>query len=369
MMYSILRVLKHAWIALLLVPCLAVAKPHHSAADPPLLSNSQEPGSLMVFPYFKAGTVNVSGQDLAKTEIHIGVTCPSGVTCPENEPIKLEGHWVCPGSENPNTSFVCRETNFVLFTTVNGKITLNPNGQSATPTGGYVPVAPCPEGYLIVFAVNMSDQPIKFDGLIGDAVVRLSDGALSAYSGVPVQADPALAVGALITLGRDPLTGGPTLSFDGGPGNYTELTGQLSGDVKFDNTTVSPLYNNTFLILLTLDVRSNFPNYPTFVPVTFNNAKQAPTSTETNFVCWQKVDITRLNASLNQTSQGSAEGSFVSGSAFKVAIQGISDIAGLATLLGLVLTTEGNKPNGVAREYITAPFNNSLGVPTFFTLD
>jgi hypothetical protein len=319
-MYSIIRAVKYAWIALLLVPSLGVA---------------QEPGSLMVFPYFKAGTVNVSGQDLAKTEIHIGVTCPSGVTCPENEPIKLDAHWVCPGSENPNTSFVCKATDFVLFTTVNGKITLNPNGQSAMPTGGYVPAAPCPEGYLIVFVVNLFDQPIKFDGLIGDAVVRLSDGALSAYSGVPDLAGAA-------------------------------FTGQLSGDVKFDNTTVSPLYSNTFLVLLTLDAQSNLPNNPTFVPITFYNAKQAPTSTETNFVCWQKVDITKLNASLNQTSQGSAEGSFVSGQAVKVQIQGITDSSGPATLLGLVLTTEGSQPNGVAREYITAPLNNSIGVPTTF---
>jgi hypothetical protein len=360
MMYSILRVLKHAWIALLLVPCLGVAQ----AAT---LSNSQEPGSLMVFPYFKAGTVNVSGQDLAKTEIHVGVTCPRGVTCPENEPVKLEGHWVCPGSENPNTSFVCKETNFVLFTTVNGKITLNPNGQSATPTGGYVPAAPCPEGYLLVFVVNMSDLPISFNGVIGDAVVRLSDGALSAYSGVPVQAVGA--PGSPIVLGFDPLTGQSALIFNGLPGFYAELTGQLSGDVKFDNTTVSPLYNNTFLILLALKVQSNFPNNPTFVPITFYNAKQAPTSTETNFVCWQKVDITRLNASLIQTSQGSAEGSFVSGQAVKVRIQGISDSAGPAPLLGLVLTTEGSKPNGVAREYITAPFNNSIPLSVgFFTL-
>jgi hypothetical protein len=366
-MFSILRVLKHAWIALLLVPCLAVAKPHAAATDP-TLSNSQEPGSLIVFPYFKTGTVNVSGQDLAKTEIHIGVTCPTALApCPENEPVKLDGHWVCPGSENPNTSFVCRETNFVLFTTVNGKITLNPNGQSATPTGGYVPAAPCPEGYLIVFVVNMSDLPISFNGVIGDAVVRLSDGALSAYSGVPVQAvgEPT----SPITLGVDEPTGQMTLVFDGLAGHYAELTGQLSADVKFDNTTVAPLYNNTFLILLTLDVQSNFPNDPIFVPVTFYNAKQAPTSTEPNFVCWQKVDITRLNASLNQTSQGSAEGSFVSGQAMKVAIDGISDLPGPATLLGLVLTTEGSKPNGVAREYITAPFNNSVGVPTFFALD
>src|SRR5215469_2849684 len=144
-MSSIIRAVKHAWIALLLVPSLSVAQ----AAT---LSNSQEPGSVIVFPYFKVGTVSVNTQVLPKSEIHIGVTCPSGVTCAENEPIKLEAHWVCPGSENPVTSFVCRETNFVLFTTVNGKITLNPNGQSSV---GTIPVAPCPHGYLVAFVVNL----------------------------------------------------------------------------------------------------------------------------------------------------------------------------------------------------------------------
>jgi hypothetical protein len=268
--------MKNAWIALLIVQSLGVAQAQ-------TLSNSQEPGSVMVFPYFKAGTVNVSGQDLAQTEIHIGVTCPSGVTCPENEPIKLEANWVCPGSENPNTSFVCKGTDFVLFTTVNGKITLNPNGQSSV---GNIPVPPCPEGYLLVFVVNIFDQPISFDGVIGDAVVRLSAGALSAYSGVAVQAG-----GAPGSLETDPLTGQSALLFGSRPGDYAGVTGQLSGDVKFDNTTVSPLYNNTFLVLLTVDARSNLPNNPTFVPITFYNAKQAPTSTETNFVCWQKVDI------------------------------------------------------------------------------
>ena len=353
-MYSIIRAMKYAWIAILLVPTLAAAQ---------ALSNSQEPGSLIVFPYFTTGTVTADTAVLPATEIHIGVKCPNGVICPENEPIKLNAHWVCPGSEKPSSSFVCKESDFVLFTTINGKITLNPNGQSNV---GYVPAAPCPEGYLIVFAVNLSDQPIAFDGVIGDAVVRLSDGALSAYSGVPVQADPALANGAAITLGVDTFTKQSTLIFDGGPGHYTALTGQLTGDVKFDNTTVSPLYNRTSLVLLTLDVQSNFPNNPTFVPLTFYNANQLPTSTTTNFVCWQSIDIAKLNASLNQTSQTTAEGSFVSGQAEKIQIQGISDSSGPATLLGLVLTTEGNKPNGVAREYITVPFNNSIVVPTEF---
>jgi hypothetical protein len=38
-------------------------------------------------------------------------------------------------------------------------------------------------------------------------------------------------------------------------------------------------------------------------------------------------------------------------------------------LLGLVITTEGGTPTSIEREYITAPFNNSLPVPTFFALD
>jgi hypothetical protein len=38
-------------------------------------------------------------------------------------------------------------------------------------------------------------------------------------------------------------------------------------------------------------------------------------------------------------------------------------------LLGLVITTEGGAPTSIEREYITAPFNNSILVPTAFTLD
>ena len=356
-MYSIIRAMKYAWIAILLVPTLAAAQ---------ALSNSQEPGSLIVFPYFTTGTVTADTAVLPATEIHIGVKCPTGVICPENEPIKLNAHWVCPGSENPSKSFVCRESDFVLFTTINGKITLNPNGQSSV---GNIGVPPCQHGYLVAFVVNLSDQPIKFDGLFGDAVVRLSGGALSAYDGVPVQADPALANGAPILLGVDPFTKQLTLIFDGAPGHYTALTGQLTGDVKFDNTTVSPLYNTTSVVFLTLDVQSGRPNNPTFVPLTFYNANQVPTSTGTNFVCWKSIDIAKLNASLNQTSQTTAEGSFVTGQAVKVAIQGIPDTSGPATLLGLVITTEGGTPTSIEREYITAPFNNSILVPTVFTLD
>src|SRR5215469_15653639 len=110
-MYAIMRALKYAGLALLLVPSLAVAANHHKAAvGDPTLSNSQEPGSVLVFPYFQTGTVWVDNNVTEpKTEIHIGVTCPTGVSCPELEPVKLHAAWVCPGSERPASSFVCKE--------------------------------------------------------------------------------------------------------------------------------------------------------------------------------------------------------------------------------------------------------------------
>ena len=362
-MYAIMRTLKYAWLALLLVPGLTIAQA--SVVRAATLSNSQEPGSVLVFPYFQTGTViEFSNLPEPKTEIHIGVTCPTGITCPELEPIKLHADWVCPGSENPTASFVCKESDFVLFTTINGKITLSPNGPN---------VPPCKHGYLVVYVVNLFDQPIKFDGLFGDAVVRDTGTgtALSAYNAIPIQAaNPAPgATGSLITTGIDPHTGQATLIFDGLGNDYALVTGQLTGDVKFDNTTKPPLFNETRLILLTLDVQSSFPNNPTFVDFVFYNARQRPTSTSTNFVCWQERDITRFNPSLTQASQGTVEGSFVSNQATKVQIQGISDGSGPATLLGLILTSEGPSPAANARLYITAPYNNSIGVPTTFALD
>ena len=158
-MYAIMRTLKYAWLALLFVPGLSIAQASVAAT----LSNSQEPGSVLVFPYFKVGNVNLGNVTEPKTEIHIGVSCPTGVTCPELLPVKLHADWVCPGSENPSSSFVCKESDFILFTTINGKITLSPNGPN---------VPPCQHGYLVVYVVNLFDQPIKFDGLFGDAVVR-----------------------------------------------------------------------------------------------------------------------------------------------------------------------------------------------------
>jgi len=362
-MHTLMRSFKYACVAMLLGPGLSLA----TATAANALSDAKEPGSLIIFPYFTTGTVTPDSAVQPKTEIHIGVTCPVGVTCPEGEGVKLEAHWVCPGSENPSTSFVCKESNFVLFTTVNGKITVNPNGQSSV---GNIPPPPCRHGYLIAWVIDIFDRPIKFDGLFGDAVVRNSSSAESAYEGIPVQAadtNPAHTY-SLITTGVSRFTGERTLIFDGLGSDYTMLTGQLTGDVKFTNTVPKPgtVDPNTSLVFLTVDVQSNFPNNPTFVPLTFYNANEVPTSTSFNFVCWGAVQITKLNASLTQTAQGTIEGSFASGQAVKVQISGIPDGSGPATLLGLVFTAEGSP---IEREYITQPVNNSIGIPTAFAFD
>ena len=80
-------------------------------------------------------------------------------------------------------------------------------------------------------------------------------------------------------------------------------------------------------------------------------------------------EITKFNPGLTLAAQGTREGSFVSSQATKVQIQGISDGSGPATLLGLILTTEGSPPQVNEGSYITAPYNNSIGVPTTFSLD
>jgi hypothetical protein len=84
------------------------------------------------------------------------------------------------------------------------------------------------------------DHPIKFDALIGDGILREqasgSDGLLSAYTAVPIQAHSALANNALIRL-----EAGPTeLPFDGLSGHYKAVTGKIRGNVWFDRLMGTP---------------------------------------------------------------------------------------------------------------------------------
>jgi hypothetical protein len=387
--------LKGASLAVI-VPALALAAPAFAQVRNTTLSDSEEPGSVIVFPKFinaPAVTLPESTRDVTVTapvtELEIGVVCPKGVVCPEHEPVKIRFHWVCGTTEaNVSGSFICQEVDFDVTATVFEKIVLVPDG---TPQNGYtsglptktIPAAPCGSGYLIGWVITpTSDTPIKFDGLIGDAVLRPGSGsagsptAEAGYDAIPIQADPALASGAAITTNSN---GG--LIFDGAAGHYQAVTGQVMGDIRYTNLTTGPTFVLGSLTLLTLDVHSNRPNNPVFVDLDFfggnpsaiGNENQLSTSTE--FICWEEIPITALTggADLTTTLMG-RKGVFVSDQAVKQDIFGIPDDTGNVTLLGLAETLEGGtfpgNPTATSvwpRASFSGLFNSSVPVPTHFT--
>jgi hypothetical protein len=82
---------------LLLIPALALAMPALAQTRDPRLSDSQEPGSVIVFPKFIQGTVPLPEGGMAPaSEIEVGIVCPPGQTCAEHQPVKIRFHWVCP---------------------------------------------------------------------------------------------------------------------------------------------------------------------------------------------------------------------------------------------------------------------------------
>jgi hypothetical protein len=352
------------------VPVLALATPTFAQVRPLTLSDSQEPGSVIVFPKFVKGTVSVDGVTTPMTEIEVGVVCPKGATCPEHQPVKIRFHWVCGAIEGVDSQ-ICHENNFDVTTTVNGKVVFGPDAipipGSPAVTPSTPPAALCGMGYLIGWVINTSDMPIKFDGLIGDAVIRESSTAVGAYNAIPIQADPALANAFPIATSTDPLTGTQRLVFDGGAGHYLAAPGTVKGDVKYDRMTgTGGTFSQTFLTLLTLDVRSDQPNFPTGVFFDFYTPGETLLSESLEFVCWTQVSLTGIDPNLNQTFMG-RKGVFFSGPAFKFPINGIFDTAGPVTLLGLVETLEGpDAAHFGARSYFTGVFNDSDPVPTFF---
>src|SRR5437879_3640142 len=99
-------------VSLLLLLALGLAMPAMAQ------NNSEQPGSVIVFPKFINGTTK--GEP--NSHFEISVTCPvktAAGTCvfPENTRVKLKAHWVCPGDQSFPDKFICKETDFDLFTT------------------------------------------------------------------------------------------------------------------------------------------------------------------------------------------------------------------------------------------------------------
>src|SRR5262249_55320202 len=150
-----------------------------------------------------------------------------------------------------------------IIVSVNGKAVFDTEDSSTFP-GPFgpnrVPRPPCPDGFLIGWVVDRElDRPVKFDGLIGDAVIPNSTSALASYAAIPIRAAAALAnykgpnfKAAAIATGRDRIGGRATLPFDGGAGHYRGVAGAVLADVTF-NTRNRLAVTDTSLILLTLD--------------------------------------------------------------------------------------------------------------------
>jgi hypothetical protein len=380
--------------ALALLPVLALATPA-SAQVPPTLADPNEPGSVIIFPKFSNfSPVSVDGAVLPRTEIEIGAVCPVGLTCAEHQSVKVRFHWVCPGTQDVASKFVCRETDFDVVLSINGKLAFSADGTPINSNSPTVPQPNCPNGYLIGWVINTSDQPIKFDGLIGDGVLRgpnLAAGpsaglstSVEGYKAITIQAAAGPAQGAVLPVVPDQFLGTPVLAFDGVPGHYQAITGNLFGDVKFDRTTAggnptpSNALSETFLVLLTLDVRSNQPNYPTFVPLQFYNESlntvsgtnpsfERLVSGATEFLCWTQTRLSDIDVNLTQQAMTTRKGEVHAGPAVKVPFIGITDTAGPVTLIGLVQTIEGTVANGfLERSYIYNMFDDSVPVFTRF---
>jgi len=304
-----------ALFALLLAFSLTAAMP--AWAQVLQLADSQEPGSVLVFPLFEKG----------KSVFQISVACPTGASCTDGQDVDIRAHWVCPGSGTFN---ICLERDFVLDTTVNGTVTFTP------PTN-----LPCPNGYLIAWVVNESAPGvnIKFDGLTGNAVIRESSTAVTSYNAIPIQAVSGLATGATVP-------GSPSLNFDGLTA-YKAVTGVIIGNVKYDSSS-----NQTSVVLLTLDVHSNRANIETFVDLVSFDRVEVPLSSTASFTCWGESSLSGLG--LNNGDFG-----------LITSAPAVNASGAPVTLLGLVITRE---PSAAVttRHYAYPLLNDSSPVATTF---
>jgi hypothetical protein len=135
--------------ALLALPALALATQAY-AALPAGLADTTQPGSVIVFPKFiNAGQVTVDGVLVSRTEIEIGAVCPplaqfarNLVGCPEHQAVKVRFHWVCPGFEGFDSN-ICRETDFDVVLSINGKLAFSADGIPINTNSPAVPAAKC----------------------------------------------------------------------------------------------------------------------------------------------------------------------------------------------------------------------------------
>jgi len=348
---------------LYVVICLLAVAAITQSASANALNDPNEPGSVLVFPLYITGNAASDGNgtgNAALSTFEVSVICPNGSSCPDFTDVDIHFHWVCPVLSQ------CEERDFTLSTTVNGTLIFDANGKCAPAsnannffeTCGSIPPPPCERGFLIGWVVNESGYPIKFDGLLGDAVLR-QDGlvsAVAAYNAIPIQAGASLATGACVNR----TCSNTRLNFNGV--SYKELSNEIIGSVRYDNDGPDPITGINYvteLVLLTLDIQSNLPNPLIETNLNFWNEVEQPQSTNTAFFCTAEISLEH-DLGINAASMGGAKG-LLEGSARATNPFTLQDL-GPVTLVGLVITHE----DGYSREYAYPLLDNSIGLATQF---
>jgi hypothetical protein len=208
-------------------------------------------------------------------------------------------------------------------------------------------------------------RPINYNGLTGSAILREGD-ATHSYAAFAIPAEPHLAARAPIATDIDPRTGTPALVFDGGAGHYQAIAGAVPANLEHRKLTGPLSSSGAFLILLTLDVRLNRPNYPTFIDLEFRSSQGTRASTAWNFRCWNEIRSPNIDAEFTLAGARTGNAVVLAGQAVKVPFGGISDIPGPVTLLGLVPTDEGSGRWTLDPAYIVNRFDS--GKPTSFLI-
>jgi len=227
-------------------------------------------------------------------------------------------------------------------------------------------MAPCSSGYLIGWVISpTTDRPIKYDGLTGTAVLRDANGAIESYQGIAIPAEPNLATRAEIATDIDPRTGSPAFVFDGAAGHYQAAARAIPAKLEYDRLTGPLSSSEAVLILLTLDVRLNRPNYPTFVDLDFRSDQGIDASTGRNFTCWTEMKNANLDAYFTLVGARTGNAVVLSGRAVKMPFAGISDIPGPVTLLGLAPTDESRRGQAMDPVYLVKGLADSRPTSVF----
>ena len=216
------------------------------------------------------------------------------------------------------------------------------------------------QGYLIVYAVDGTDNPIKFDGLIGAVTLRGAHNnscptCAERYQAIPIQAAE--------SVPTDPSTSSDgKLHFDGI--NYKTLTDSVFGGIVYSGPTFAGRID-AFLTLLTLDVGGfGSTNDGVNVEVNFYNEGEVSNSTITSFRCYRTY---RMQGTLSDIS-GSPDNTFGRKGLIKIGPAQFTD-GSPATVLGLFETLELAGPEFAdvrTRWYADVLYNSGTAVSTTF---